>query len=126
MSLGDHGFGCAGFFGIIVIFIVAVFGYLFFEPFLTEETITFKVTNKSLFGNESSKYFIFSEDEVFLNVNNAYQNKYNSDEIFEKIYIGNTVKVVVVGLYLPSIPRFRNITKLLEINGVEVKEDNRR
>jgi hypothetical protein len=120
MSFGDGGFGCAGFFGLIILTLVIVFGYLFFEPFITEETITFEVINKAQFGNEDSKYFIFSKDEVFVNTNNSYQNKTNADEIYEKIYVGNKIKVVVVGVYIPWFSRFRNITKLLEINDVPV------
>ena len=106
--------------GFLIILLILLFGYLFFEPFLTEETITIKVINKSQFGNETGKYFVFTDEEVFYNDNNYYQSKENADELNEKIYPGTTYRVKVVGVYLPWLPRFRNITKILEINGISV------
>jgi hypothetical protein len=106
--------------GFLIILLILLFGYLFFEPFLTEETITIKVINKSQFGNETGKYFVFTDEEVFYNANNYYQSKENADELNGKIYPGTTYKVKVVGVYLPWLPRFRNITKILEINGISV------
>jgi hypothetical protein len=106
--------------GFLIILLILLFGYLFFEPFLTEETITIKVINKSQFGNETGKYFVFTDEEVFYNDNNYYQSKENADELNEKIYPGTTYKVKVVGVYLPWLPRFRNIIKILEINGIPV------
>ena len=106
--------------GFLIILLILLFGYLFFEPFLTEETITIKVINKSQFGNETGKYFVFTDEEVFYNDNNYYQSKENADELNEKIYPGTTYRVKVVGVYLPWLPRFRNITKILEINGIPV------
>jgi hypothetical protein len=106
--------------GFLIILLILLFGYLFFEPFLTEETITIRVINKSQFGNEPGKYFVFTDEEVFYNDNNYYQSKENADELNEKIYPGTTYRVKVVGVYLPWLPRFRNITKILEINGIPV------
>jgi len=106
--------------GFLIILLILLFGFLFFEPFLTEETITIKVINKSQFGNERGKYFVFTDEEVFYNDNNYYQSKENADELNEKIYPGTTYRVKVVGVYLPWLPRFRNITKILEINGIPV------
>lgn len=108
--------------GFVIVLIILLFGYLFFEPFLTEETISLKVINKAQFGNEHGKYFVFTDNEVFYNSDNYYQNKENADELNSKIYPGTTYKVKVVGLYLPWLPRFRNITKILEINGIPVLE----
>ncbi|MBK7227585.1 MAG: hypothetical protein IPH97_01625 [Ignavibacteriales bacterium] len=52
--------------GFLIIILVLLFGYLFFEPYLTEETVTAKVLNKSQFGNEPGKYFVFTPAEVFI------------------------------------------------------------
>jgi hypothetical protein len=109
--------------GFLIIILILLFGYLFFEPFLTDETITIKVINKARFGNEIGKYFVFAEDEVFLNADNYYQSKENADELDKLIYPGATFKVKVVGVYLPWLPRFRNITKVLEINGIPVQRE---
>jgi hypothetical protein len=118
MMLSEGFFRISTIVGILIIILVIVFGYLFFEPYITEETITIKVLNKSQFGNEAGKYFVFTEDEVFYNSNDYYQNKENAAEVNDIIYPGSTYKVKVVGVYLPWIPRFRNITEIIEINGI--------
>jgi len=118
MMLSEGFFRISTIIGILIIILVIIFGYLFFEPYITEETITIKVMNKSQFGKEIGKYFVFTEDEVFYNSNNYYQNKENAVEINDIIYPGSSYKVKVVGVYLPWLPRFRNITEILEINGI--------
>lgn len=118
MMLSERFFSLAAVAGFIIILLVILFGYLFFEPFLTEETITIKVINKAKFGNEIGKYFVFTDDEVFLNANDYYQSKDNAEELNKIIFTGSSFKVKVVGLYLPWFPRFRNITKILEVNGI--------
>jgi len=122
MILSEGFFRLSAMAGFLIILLVLLFGYLFFEPFLTEETITIKVINKAQFGNEPGKYFVFTPDEVFYNSDNYYHSKENADELDKQIYSGATYKVKVVGIYMPWLPRFRNITKILAINGVPVVE----
>ncbi len=121
MVLSESFFRLSAMAGFIIILLVILFGYLFFEPYITEDTVTIKVINKAQFGNESGKYFVFTEDEVFSNSNNYYQNKENADELNQQIYPGSTYKVKVVGIYIPWLPRFRNIISILEINGIPVE-----
>jgi len=123
MMLSQGFFKLSAMIGFVIVILILLFGYLFFEPFLTENTITIKVINKAQFGNEPGKFFVFSEDEVFYNSNNYYQSKENADELNDKIYPGTTYKVKVIGIYLPWLPRFRNIIKILEINGIPVIQD---
>lgn len=123
MMLSEKFFRLSVFAGFFIILLVLLFGYLFFEPFLTEETVDIKVVNKAKFGNEIGKYFVFAEDEVFLNADNYYQSKENADELDKLIYPGSKFKVKVVGVYIPWLPRFRNITKILEINGTPLARD---
>jgi len=118
MVLSEGFFRLSAMAGFLIILLVLLFGYLFFEPFLTEETITINVINKAQFGNEPGKYFVFTQDEVFYNSDNYYQSKENADELNQQIYAGANYKGIVVGIYLPWLPRFRNITKILEINGI--------
>lgn len=103
------------FFGIVTVLCILVFGFVFFEPTFTEEVIDINVTNKENWSGEKGKYFIFTDNEVFLNENNYYHNnKTNADELFPIFKAGNTYKVKVVGLYVPFLPRFRNILTVLE------------
>ncbi len=123
MMITEGFFRLSAMVGFIIILLIILFGYLFFEPYITEETVTIKVQNKSQFGNEPGKYFVFTEEEVFYNANNYYHSKENADELNNKIYPGTTYRVKVVGIYLPWLPKFRNIIKILEINGIPVVED---
>ena len=120
MVLSEGFFRLSAMAGLLIILLVLLFGYLFFEPFLTEDTITIEVINKAQFGNEPGKYFVFTQDEVFYNSNNYYQSKENADELNKQIFAGSKYKVKVVGIYMPWLPRFRNITNVLEINGIPV------
>ena len=107
------------FFGVIILLIILVFGYLFFEPFLTEKEEMITVVNMEKWSGEHGKYFIFTKNEVFLDADNYYQDKHNADVLYPKFKKGYTYKVKVVGLYIPFIPRFRNIVEILEINSNE-------
>lgn len=102
------------FLGMIIVLIIILFGFLFFEPFLTETEEIITVINKERFMGEGGRYFIFTETEVFLNENNYYHNKENADELYPIFKKGYTYRVKVVGLYVPLIPRFRNITNIIE------------
>ena len=103
------------FFGILVVLCIIVFGFVFFEPFFTEKVIEIQVVNKAKWTGERGKYFIFTDKEVFLNENNYYHNnKSNADELYQIFKEGSSYKVKVVGLYIPFIPRFRNILTVLE------------
>ena len=103
------------FFGIVTVLCILVFSFVFFEPTFTEEVIDINVVNKELWAGEKGKYFVFTDNEVFLNENNYYHNnKTNADDLFPIFKAGNTYKVKVVGLYIPFLPRFRNILTVLE------------
>ena len=98
------------------------FSYLFFEKLLTEKEISITVINKEKFGTEEDKYLIFTPDEVFENSDNFYHRKTNSEIIYRKLERGVTYRVKVAGVYLPGLPRLRNIT---EVIGTEIKKENK-
>ncbi len=122
--MGSFLYRSAVFLGFVTAILILIFGYLFFEPFLTatEEVIT--IINVERWGSEKGKYFIFTDDEVFINVNDYYHNKHNADEIFTLFKLGSTYRVKVVGVYMPSIPRFRNIINIIEYSTNEYFPDN--
>lgn len=96
------------------------FSYLFFEKLITEKEIVITVINKEKFGTEEGKYLIFTPDEVFENSNRFYHRKTNADMIYNKLERGIKYRVKVVGVYLPGIPRLRNIT---EVVGKELRSE---
>ena len=120
MMISEGFFRLSAIVGFSIVLLVILFGYLFFEPYITEETITINVINKAQFGEEPGKYFVFTQNEVFYNSDNYYQNKENSEELYEKIFPGGEYEVKVVGVYLPWLPRFRNITEIVKINEIPV------
>lgn len=125
MMLSQGFFRFSTFVGILIIILIIFFGYLFFEPFITEETIEIKVINKAKFGSENGKYLIFTENEVFYNADNYYHDKDNSETLDQLLYPGSTYKVKVVGMYIPWLPRFRNIIKVYEVNGVPLVNEKK-
>jgi len=104
----------SGFFALVIVLVILVFGFLFFEPFLTEKVETITVVNKERWVGERGSYFIFTEKEVFLNSNNYYQNKENADKIYPLFRPGSTYKVKVVGYRISFLPRFRNIIDIMD------------
>ncbi|MDZ7625082.1 MAG: hypothetical protein U5J96_11660 [Ignavibacteriaceae bacterium] len=46
-------------FGIVIVLCVIVFGFVFFEPFFTEEVIEIKVINKERWTGERGRIFYF-------------------------------------------------------------------
>lgn len=111
---GNIFFKFSAFFGILIILAIIVFGFLFFEPFLTEKEVTITVINKEKWPGEPGRYFIFTQDEVFMDENNYYHNKENAELLYPLLKVGYTYKVKVVGLYWPFLPRLRNIMNVIE------------
>jgi len=122
--MGTFLYKLAVFLGFVSAILILIFGYLFFEPFTTKTEEVITVTNKDRWGNEQGKYFIFTDDEVFTNVNDYYHNKDNADEIYKMFKVGFTYRVTVVGVYMPFLPRFRNILNITESSTNEYFPDN--
>ena len=57
----SHLFKFTMFFGFIIVLLTIIFGYLFFEPYLTEKEEVITVVNKEEWVGEPGKYFIFTE-----------------------------------------------------------------
>lgn len=103
--------------GLLFSICLILYSYLFLEKYLTEKEIIITVLNKERFGNEEGMYLIFTNEEVFQNSNNLYHQKSDSDQIYQKLERGVKYRIKVVGIYIPGLPRFRNIVKVI---GTEV------
>lgn len=115
----------AMFLGVIIILVILVFGFVFFEPFFSETEESIVVVNKEIWKGERERYFIFSENEVFLNANNYYHNKSNANDLYPLFQAGKTYRVKIVGYYLPLIPRFRNIISIIDQKETNVPLQNK-
>ena len=104
-------------FGVIAVLCIILFGFIFFEPFLPEKVVNITVVNMEKWPGEKGRYFIFTDKEVFLNEDNYYHNKKNADQLYPLFKKGATYTVKVVGVYLPFLPRFRNIVNIMEKKG---------
>ena len=122
--MGTFLYRTAVFLGFVLAILVLIFCYMFFEPFMTKTEEVITVINTERWGDEQGKYFIFTDDEVFTNVNNYYHNKDNADVIFSLFKLGYTYRVTVVGVNMPFLPRFRNIVNITEYSSSEYFPDN--
>ena len=102
------------FLSINIVIIIICWSYLYFERYLTEKVEEITVVSSEKFADEPEKYLIFTPHEVFLDQNNRWQEKYNADELFQKLKKGHTYKVIIVGKYIPFFSEFRNIIDIAE------------
>ncbi len=112
-------FRFSGCLGTIVIFGFLVYLYLSFEKTLTEKEITVKVIDIS--RNIDGEYLVSTKNEIFINKNNSFHGKTNSEQINDKLAKGKTFKIKVVGLRIPFISKHRNIIEVVE--EVKLKPD---
>jgi len=59
----------------------------------------------------SSKFIIYSENEVFENTDEIIFSKFNSADFQNNIEIGKTYQVKVIGWRIPILSSYRNIIK---------------
>lgn len=82
-----------------------------------KETIEITVTDKeriveSSGKTTSSKYLVFSENEVFENTDEILVWKFNSSDLQGNLHIGNTYKVTVIGWRIEWLSWYRNIISI--------------
>lgn len=79
----------------------------------TIETVEIVVIEKErVISNDTSKYLIFTEDEVFENTDTILFLKFNSSDIYRKLEVGKSYSVTVVGYRIPVISLYRNIISI--------------
>jgi hypothetical protein len=101
--------GCVG---TIVIFGILLFVYLSFEQVLTEKELTVKIIDIS--KNTDDEYLVSTKNEIFINKDNSFYGKTNSEEINSQLEKGKTYKIKATGLRIPFISKYRNITEVVE------------
>ncbi|MCP4520988.1 MAG: hypothetical protein GY827_04730 [Cytophagales bacterium] len=112
-------------FVLVFIFIIGGIGTSAYISLNTEETLTITVTDKDRIttsdvdGNVTSKYLVFTDNEVFENTDDLIHSKFNSHDFQAKLKVGETYKVVVVGLRIPVLSTTRNIVKIISNESVQ-------
>lgn len=96
---------------ILVIFVL--FGYTGFY-YMSSETIEITVKDKERITTGSgesisSKFIIYTENEVFENTDSWIFGKFNSADYQNKLEVGKTYKVKVAGWRVPFFSMYRNI-----------------
>lgn len=105
--------------GVIAIFVIGFLisiGYTV-GYYSSSETVEITVTDKERITtgsgeSMSSKYLIFTEDEVFENEDALFLGKWNSSDVQGQLKIGETYTVRVIGWRLPLFSTYRNIVEI--------------
>jgi hypothetical protein len=106
--------------GLIIVLGIIVLGSILFESYLSDDEVKVKVIKKEASYDEEGNltYLIFTEDEIFINVNNNYHGKNNAEKLFKRIRKGRTYSFRVVGYsfrkMLPYLPEYRNIIDIID------------
>jgi len=101
---------------IIAIILACIFGWWAYAK-LTVENISITINDKervttSIGGTIQSKFLVYSDGEVFENVDNIWHWKWNSSDIQGKLKKKNTYKVKVYGWRIPFLSSYRNIVEV--------------
>jgi hypothetical protein len=96
---------------ILSLFILALIAITPIIHFSTMETVHgYTVTEKErIVGKESSKYLIFTDQEVFENTDSFLSFKFNSSDFYARIQVGQVCSFTVTGYRVPVLSLYRNI-----------------
>lgn len=98
-------------FGILVVVLVPALWLGF--PYYTARTIEITVTDKERVPDgEGSYYLVFTDDEVFKNVDVWRRLKTTSSDIQGRLQEGKTFEVTVYGWRIPILSKYRNIASI--------------
>lgn len=83
----------------------------------SDELITITISDKDRittgYGeNITSKYIIYTEDEVFENTDALFFGKWNSADLQNQLKVGETYNVKVAGCRITYLSSFRNIIEI--------------
>jgi hypothetical protein len=85
--------------------------------YFSQETITILIQGKERITtgggeNISSKFMVYADSEVFENTDSVLFLKFNSADYQNKLLVGNTYDVKVVGWRVPLLSWYRNIVEI--------------
>ena len=104
----------AAFAGILLLAVV-IYPTAYYSTVKTIE-ITVKDKERITTGSGktiSSKFLIYTENEVFENTDNILFLKWNSSDVENKLERGKTFKVKVAGWRVPFLSMYRNVVSIL-------------
>lgn len=98
---------------ILAIVMLAI-GLLFSTPaiihFSTQESVEFTVKRQEVFyKDDSAKYLIFTDVEVFENTDSLFAWKFDSSDLQSQLEAGKRCKAIVTGVRIPFLSSYRNI-----------------
>ena len=100
--------------GAAVVFISLYVGYF---PFCTQEIITATVKKtERVIHKESSKYLVFTDNEVLENTDCLILLKWNSSDIYGGLEVGKTYRFRVYGWRWRFMSWYRNIISVEKVN----------
>lgn len=107
---------------VFLVFIVAIIGIYVFVNYSSVEHTTITIKDKErITSGQDSYYLVYTEDEVFKNIDSLFFTKFDSSDVYRKLDVGKTYNVKVNWFRIPLFSMYRNI---LEVNVVEVKDAN--
>ena len=78
-----------------------------------QENVKITVVDKERVNDgKSSKYLIFTKDEVFECTDSFLDGKWNSSDFYRKLKVGKTYTVKTRGTRIPFFSMYRNIVKI--------------
>jgi hypothetical protein len=105
-------FKFSGCLGTLIVFGILAFLYLSFEKTLTEKEVTVKIID--IARTADGDYLVSTKNEIFINKDNGFYDKHNSNIINSKLEKGKMYKLKVVGIRIPFIFKYRNIFRIVE------------
>lgn len=83
-------------------------------PYYTAKRVEITVTDKErvIKEDQGSYYLVFTENEVFQNVDAWRRFKVNSSDVQGALRVGNSYEVSVYGWRIPVLSRYRNIVSV--------------
>jgi len=105
---------------LIILSVLALLGLSAGCAYGTKEEVTFTINKSERVttgsgDSLSSKYLIFTENEVFENSDTLWYMKWNSSDLYAKMVEGKRYKAEVYGFRIPFISSYRNIISLREV-----------